>query len=96
MREKLATIEAERKGEEAIKAGRVTPAQRDWAIAYCKRDPKGFEAFVASAPKIMDGGSVAPDERPEKKPEFDEVTLAVARKLGLDEEFLRENLGAEA
>jgi phage I-like protein len=42
--------------EEAMKAGKVSPAQRDWAIAYHRRDPEGFQAYVARAPKVVPTG----------------------------------------
>ncbi len=95
LREELADIKAGRQVEDAIKAGKVTPAQREWAIAYCKRDPEGFAAFVASAPKVVDDQSVVTGQEQKKGPQFDEATLAMARKFGLDEDFLAKNLGGE-
>lgn len=38
--------------EEALEAGKISPAQRSWALEYCGRDPVGFQAFVAQAPKL--------------------------------------------
>lgn len=37
----------------AMSAGKVAPAQKDWATAYAGQDPKGFEAFVAASPVIV-------------------------------------------
>jgi phage I-like protein len=36
----------------AIEAGKVTPANRDWAMKHAKSDLKGFQEFVANAPVI--------------------------------------------
>ncbi len=48
--------------EEAIKAGRVIPAQREWARQYAQSDPEGFAAYVATAPV-----QVPVAERPEAR-----------------------------
>lgn len=37
----------------AMSAGKVAPAQKDWATAYASQDLKGFEAFVAASPVIV-------------------------------------------
>lgn len=44
--------------DEAIKAGKVTPAGRDWAVAYAQKDPDGFAAFVKAQPVIVQGGEM--------------------------------------
>lgn len=47
---------AARTVEEALKAGKVSPAQQGWALEYCRRDPEGFQTYVARAPKIVPTG----------------------------------------
>ena len=42
--------------EEAMKAGKVIPAQKEWALEYYRQDPEGFQAYVARAPKLMPVG----------------------------------------
>lgn len=37
--------------EAALKAGKLAPNMRDWAMNYCKSDPEGFKTFVAAAPQ---------------------------------------------
>jgi phage I-like protein len=39
--------------EEAIRAGKLAPAQREWAVAYCAADGKGFEAFAAKQAPVL-------------------------------------------
>jgi phage I-like protein len=39
----------------AMKAGKIVPAQREWAIAYCQANSRGFEDFVARQPAIVTG-----------------------------------------
>lgn len=43
--------------EEALTAGKVTPAQRPWAEDYAGKDLEGFKSFVAQAPVIAPAGS---------------------------------------
>jgi phage I-like protein len=38
---------------QAMSAGKITPAQKDWAVVYASRDPKGFGEFVSKAPVIV-------------------------------------------
>lgn len=42
--------------EEALKAGKMTPAQVDWAMEYAGRDLEGFKVFVEKSPKIVPVG----------------------------------------
>lgn len=35
---------------DALNAGQITPAMRDWATALCAQDPDSFEDFLASTP----------------------------------------------
>jgi hypothetical protein len=40
----------------AIAAGKIAPANRDWALDYIKKDEAGFTAFATSAPVILKAG----------------------------------------
>lgn len=44
---------AERMVEKALKAGKLIPAQREWAIQYALKDEAGFRTFVEMAPKVV-------------------------------------------
>lgn len=37
----------------ALTAGKITPAQKEWAEEYALKDPEGFKAFVAKAPQVV-------------------------------------------
>jgi phage I-like protein len=74
MQEELTQLKTERQEEkaqaaveEALKAGKLQPSQRDWALDYARHDPAGFEAFTAKAPRIIPVGQklavVADDQR---------------------------------
>ncbi len=51
-----ASDKAEKALELALRAGKITPAMKDWALEYAKNDPAGFEVYVANAPKIVPVG----------------------------------------
>ena len=56
MRAERANERAERAVDDAIKAGKLIPAQRQWAISYCQADFKGFAAFAARQPAAFGAG----------------------------------------
>ena len=44
---------AEHAVDEAIRSGKLVPAHREWAIAYCAADPRGFDTFAARQPVVL-------------------------------------------
>ncbi|HVN30023.1 MAG TPA: phage protease, partial [Candidatus Binataceae bacterium] len=44
---------AEHAVDAAIRSGKLVPAHREWAIAYCAADPNGFENFAARQPMML-------------------------------------------
>ena len=81
---------AEKQLELALRAGKITPAMREWALNYAKTDPKGFEAYVANAPKIVPIGEELPEHQGEgAKTETIALTAEdkkLARLMGVSEE----------
>jgi phage I-like protein len=81
--------------EAAMKTGKIVPAQREWAIAYCQADPHGFENFVARQPAVIAGvtagfegepaaGSGAEGlERGRARVALTRTELAICARLGL-------------
>ncbi len=72
----------------AMKDGKITPAQKEWADEYAKRDLAGFKVFVAKAPTVVVMGQIVGEE---KKPEgaLDDVQLAVNKQMGIDAETFK-------
>ena len=62
---RLAGNDATTEVEKAISAGKLAPAQKDWAIDYCTRDADGFKKFVAGAPVIVQNGRTVDHAVPE-------------------------------
>ena len=50
--------------DQAVKDGKVTPANRDWALEYATANPEGFKKFVEGAPKILSDGRAVPASKP--------------------------------
>ena len=77
--------------DDAIKAGKVAPAQRDWALAYARKDPSGFADYIKAAPAILPNGRVAPTGDPSS--DGDKLTAeerATCRALRIsEEEFIK-------
>ncbi|CUQ61210.1 Mu-like prophage I protein [Flavonifractor plautii] len=74
----------------ALKSGKITPAQKDWARQYALDNPTGFASFVEKAPQVvpmgelMDEGTMAL-----KGGTLDEATMLVCKQLGLDPEDVK-------
>src|ERR1700722_16596839 len=83
--------------EEAIRAGKIVPAQREWAIAYCAADTRGFQAFAAKQPSILGenlglSGEPAADRRADVG--LNAAELEICAQLGLKHsEFVRRKRG---
>jgi phage I-like protein len=52
---------AEQEVGAAMRAGKIAPAQREWAIAYCQADAEAFRGFVARQPPLLTAGLAADD-----------------------------------
>ncbi len=73
----------------ALKAGKITPAQKEWAKNYALSDPKGFETFVEKAPQVVPMGAVVLEEKALKDDAVDEATLLVCKQLGISSEDIK-------
>jgi phage I-like protein len=81
---RLAEEAASQKVEEALRLGKISPAQRSWALNYCCQDPEGFQTYVAKAPQLVPVGSelrVFPDEPGE--PALPPEDLEICKQLGI-------------
>lgn len=97
----VASLSAQRAGdtaevavEKAIAAGKVTPAQKDWAIDYAKREPDGFKAYCAAAPTILRDGRVALDKPADGSVTLSDEQRAICSQMGLSEEDFKKELKA--
>lgn len=98
LKAKLADREADEAVTLALKAGKISPAQRDWAKGYALADPKGFEAFVAVAPQAVPMGEFLPDDSTVslKRDTLDEATILACKLAGVSlEEVAKYNTKKE-
>ena len=70
----------------ALKNGKITPAQKDWALSYALSDKAGFASFVEKAPQIVPMGSIVDGGEPPVSKKPDEATMLVCKQLGLSTE----------
>lgn len=85
---KLAERDAAETVSAAMKAGKITPDQREWATAYAKTDPAGFATFVAKAPAVIPVGDL-PAGSAAAGPAVDAAVLSVAKMMGVPAEDIR-------
>lgn len=88
---KLADRDAEEAVEMALKAGKITPTQRDWAKGYALKDLDDFRGFVEKAPQVVPMGDVGGSESLVlKHGEVDEATLLVCKQIGISAEDVKQ------
>nr|DAO99461.1 MAG TPA: hypothetical protein [Caudoviricetes sp.] len=71
----------------ALKAGKITAAQKDWAKEYAMKDRKGFDSFVEKAPAVVPVGKLDTTEAPKNKEKV-EVDEFILKATGLSKEDL--------
>lgn len=87
LRKEIAEMKADTLVNKAMEDGKITAAQKDWAKEYATRDAKGFEVFVAKAPKVVPMGDLPPGPE-DKKTVVDEAVLTVSKFFGHSKEDL--------
>jgi phage I-like protein len=88
----LTAITAEELVQVALKAGKITAGQLDWARDYAKRDAEGFKVFSAKAPAAVPIGE--DHKQPADKKEAAELSvpeLAVCKQLGVSAEAFKKH-----
>lgn len=78
---------------QALRQGKLASAQRDWARTYCLSDRKGFEAYVAAAPVVVDLSERGSDAGVKPGESFDTlkgspIAQKVALSMGVDPETI--------
>ncbi len=91
--DKLAARDAEELVQVAMKAGKISPAQSDWAKNYASTDPEGFKVFAAKAPVVVALGANSKEPAPKAEgEELNAAELVACKQLGISrEDFLKHN-----
>jgi phage I-like protein len=88
LKDRLTEETALRAVEEAILAGKLSPAQRDWALSYCRQDPDSFRTYVDQAPRVVPVGERLNlgEERRREDQGLTPEELAICRAMNLTPE----------
>jgi phage I-like protein/cation transport regulator ChaB len=85
---KLTAGEVQADVDQALKDGHILPKQVEWAKAMRAKDPTGFKAFIASAPKIGPDGTIKGVESSEDAVQLTETETKLGDKLGVSKDAL--------
>lgn len=85
LRAEIARRDAMAAVDEAMRAGKIVPAQREWALRYALSDAEGFRAFCASAPVVGAVAQITPPPVTTTRHSRERV-LAMAEKIMTDAE----------
>ena len=75
--------------DDAIKAGKLAPAQRDWGLASAKKDLAAFRSYVGSAPVIVTPAAPAPAPAGDPDAALTGEELSVCRSMGISEDAFK-------
>lgn len=84
LKQRMQERDADEEVQKALKAGKITVAQSEWAKAYALKDMEGFKGFVDKAPVVVPMGS------------FDKKDAPAASGLGDADAFILKNMGISA
>lgn len=70
----------------ALKAGKISAAQKAWAEEYALKDPEGFGKFVDKAPQVVPVGELDMESNKEQSAASDETTMKICKMLGVSSE----------
>ena len=99
----LATFQGERSEEkataavdDAIREGKLTPAQREWAVGFASENAASFATFIESQPVIVRPGTQTPNNAPPRNGgELDGDEKAVCKILGIAAEDFKKTRDAQ-
>lgn len=86
LKEKIGKQEADQRVDAALKAGKIAPAQKDWATQYALKDPAGFDSFVEKAPQAVPLGELHCNKDVTGGAHMDDVTMEVCKQLGVNKD----------
>lgn len=97
LKQRLAARDRDELVTAALKAGKITPAQKEWAESYALNDPEGFKLFVAKAPQVVPTDRLDLVDNPKPKGEVpDDVQLQINKMCGVNDETWKKYNGQNA
>ena len=89
LKEKIERKEAEEAVQLALKEGKITAAQTDWAREYAMKDADGFKKFMDKAVAVVPQGKMALKDAPAENTKTDDVDMAILKNCGISEEDMK-------
>jgi phage I-like protein len=89
LKEKIERKEAEEAVQLALKEGKITAAQTDWAREYALKDADGFKKFMDKAVAVVPQGKMALKDAPAENAKTDDVDMAILKNCGISEEDMK-------
>lgn len=86
LKNKIAQRDRDSLVELAMKKGKITPAQKDWAEEYALEDPEGFKVFIDKAPVVVPVDDEDDTTIIKNGKKVNDVQAIVNKNLGVDEE----------
>jgi len=87
LKAELAKRDAEAMVQKGLEEGKLTPAQKDWALAYALKDPEGFKEYLDKAPVVVPLSEAGSGDTP--KAILDETQRRINELLGVSEETFK-------
>ena len=88
LKQRMQEREADEAVGMALKAGKITAAQSEWARSYALKDMEGFKGFVDKAPVVVPPGKLDLKDAP-AAPGSDEVDVAILKNMGVSMEDVK-------
>ena len=94
LKQQIAKKDADEAVALALKDGKISAAQKEWASQYALKDPEGFSGFLEKASPVVPMGKLGADQLVvHKKGEVDSVVL---KNLGMSKEDIEKYGDKEA
>lgn len=86
LKEKIERKEADEAVQLALKEGKITAAQTEWAKEYALKDADGFKKFMEKAVAVVPQGKMALKDTPADNTKTDDVDMAILKNCGISKE----------
>lgn len=84
LKQQLEEKNAEEAVQRALKEGKITAAQKEWALSYALSDKNGFDAFIEKAPVVVNMGQMELKDAPAANK--DDCHMEILKNCGISEE----------
>jgi len=94
LQDRIDKKERDEKVSDAIRAGKITSSQKEWAEKYALKNPEGFNAYIKNAPVVVDPSKIVAGKKDKDANDITEEDKKVAAMLDVSEEDLKNEASA--